>query len=360
MGNLYNHKYKRIAETNPAKIFITELVDVRLSGTNISYYRNLLGDNSLKMLDYIKVNPALIELKTQIKAKTKCPLCDKIATQSLANINKSGHTYCVGCKNLYDLTGLRFGKLIAISLVQIGGHCGSVWHCKCDCGNTTDVAIGKLSNGWTKTCGDYVNHRSGKDNPSFVNLKGKIFDRLEVIKHMGVNRYRNSLWLCRCICGHEFTTASVNLTQGFVDSCGCKDSFERTRVNRRTGGRYSEWRETVLSRDSYTCRICASDEKIHAHHIFSYKKYPKKRFDVNNGVALCQECHKEFHKCYGSGGATIDAFVEFCAAKIDKETYESMVENMPELDFSLLHLLESEDNTTVAQELACVGGVCEI
>lgn len=46
--------------------------------------------------------------------------------------------------------------------------------------------------------------------------------------------------------------------------------------------------------------------------------------------------------------------------KIDKDTYETMIKNMPNIDFDLLHLLESEDNTTIAQELACSSGICEI
>lgn len=45
---------------------------------------------------------------------------------------------------------------------------------------------------------------------------------------------------------------------------------------------------------------------------------------------------------------------------ISEEIYEEMVNNFPNIDFSLLQHLESEDNTTVAQELACSSGVCEI
>lgn len=46
--------------------------------------------------------------------------------------------------------------------------------------------------------------------------------------------------------------------------------------------------------------------------------------------------------------------------KIDKETYEAMVEKLPQIDFGLLQVLEHEDQTTVAQELACVAGQCLI
>jgi ribonucleoside-diphosphate reductase alpha chain len=44
--------------------------------------------------------------------------------------------------------------------------------------------------------------------------------------------------------------------------------------------------------------------------------------------------------------------------EITKEEYEELVEQFPEIDFSRIQLYEHEDLTTVAQELACSGGVC--
>lgn len=47
--------------------------------------------------------------------------------------------------------------------------------------------------------------------------------------------------------------------------------------------------------------------------------------------------------------------------KITKEQYEEMVKDIPQIDWeSLLPYFESEDNTTIAQELACMSGTCEI
>ena len=60
---------------------------------------------------------------------------------------------------------------------------------------------------------------------------------------------------------------------------------------------YQEWRSAVLERDGWTCQTCGRVGKdIHAHHILSFTKYPQSRFDVNNGIALCQTHHKEKHK----------------------------------------------------------------
>ena len=44
---------------------------------------------------------------------------------------------------------------------------------------------------------------------------------------------------------------------------------------------------------------------------------------------------------------------------IDKEAYDRLVAAMPK-DIDWTELVEEQDNTTASQELACLGGVCEI
>jgi len=46
--------------------------------------------------------------------------------------------------------------------------------------------------------------------------------------------------------------------------------------------------------------------------------------------------------------------------EITKEEYEKLVVNFPEIDFSKVWLYEESDLTNAAQELACVGGSCEL
>lgn len=54
----------------------------------------------------------------------------------------------------YDLTGQRFGKLVAIERKgRKDGMPGSYWVCLCDCGNTTLVNTSNLVSGHTKSCG---------------------------------------------------------------------------------------------------------------------------------------------------------------------------------------------------------------
>lgn len=75
----------------------------------------------------------------------------------------------------------------------------------------------------------------------------------------------------------------------------------------RSTNEYINWRKSVYCRDLYTCQKCGAKSKkgnnkkveLNAHHIFNWKDYPDKRYDVNNGITLCVDCHNEFHSIYG-------------------------------------------------------------
>lgn len=46
--------------------------------------------------------------------------------------------------------------------------------------------------------------------------------------------------------------------------------------------------------------------------------------------------------------------------EISKEEYETRLNSFPDIDFSKIYRYEMEDYTTAAQEIACVGGACEL
>ena len=53
-----------------------------------------------------------------------------------------------------NMTGLRFGKLVAIEPTEKRDYRGlAYWRCKCDCGNETVVNGYMLRSGATKSCG---------------------------------------------------------------------------------------------------------------------------------------------------------------------------------------------------------------
>lgn len=113
-----------------------------------------------------------------------------------------------------DLTGRRFGKLIAVeptSERKYGG--GIVWRCLCDCNNVAYVSAHQFTCGYTKSCG-CLSHPPLKD---FI---GKRFGQLTVIGYEG-KRAGMHRWRCLCDCGKETIVGQTLLQTGKTKSCGC-------------------------------------------------------------------------------------------------------------------------------------------
>lgn len=59
---------------------------------------------------------------------------------------------------------------------------------------------------------------------------------------------------------------------------------------------YAQWRKKVFVRDNFTCQKCGTeDAEFHAHHIKPWADYPELRYEVNNGLTVCKECHETIH-----------------------------------------------------------------
>lgn len=67
-----------------------------------------------------------------------------------------------------DLTGQRFGRLVALAATDGRRHANIIWECACDCGATKKVASPDLRLGKARSCGclrSEVTARRNRDNP---------------------------------------------------------------------------------------------------------------------------------------------------------------------------------------------------
>jgi len=136
--------------------------------------------------------------------------CLAVSTQLTQGYKKS--CGCLSHPPLEDLTGRRFGLLTVLEYAgkRDGMHC---WRCRCDCGNEAVVGQTLLRSGKTKSCGC-----SGR--PPMEDLTGQQFGRLTVLGR-AQGEHGGSLWRCRCGCGKETVVRYAYLVSGHTKSCGC-------------------------------------------------------------------------------------------------------------------------------------------
>lgn len=75
---------------------------------------------------------------------------------------------------------------------------------------------------------------------------------------------------------------------------------------------YKIWRESVFTRDNYTCKKCKRrGYKIDPHHILNFSSHLDLRFNIENGITLCRKCHNNFHNKYGKINNTAEQLKEY-------------------------------------------------
>jgi len=124
-------------------------------------------------------------------------------------------------RKITDLTGKKFGKLKVVKLVPKSSR-HTYYLCKCDCGEVKEVRGTHLTSGNVKSCGCYrVSSAVERNSGVFVNLLGKKYGRWTVIGREKNDKWRRTIWLCRCTCGTEKAVPGTELKRGTSTSCGC-------------------------------------------------------------------------------------------------------------------------------------------
>jgi len=98
---------------------------------------------------------------------------------------------------------------------------------------------------------------------------------------------------CSKKCQHEYMTGETHPNY-IKDRELLKDQNKSIRGSKEM----TDWRVKVYERDKYTCQICSKISKkdkvviLNAHHIERFTDNEDLRFDINNGITLCEDCHK--------------------------------------------------------------------
>lgn len=90
------------------------------------------------------------------------------------------------------------------------------------------------------------------------------------------------------------------------------DITDEQRVAQRKTYLDARFKKGVKARDGNKCTICGESKgTIVAHHLMSYIEHPEFRYDIDNGVTLCEKCHVSFHQKYGWKKTTKEDFEEY-------------------------------------------------
>lgn len=116
-------------------------------------------------------------------------------------------------------------------------------------------------------------------------------------------RYYGSLY-CSNKCKMQY-----GIIGKLTDSLNFNSQYDRFVRSLRSTAKYHIWKKQCLERDGYACVLCKCDKRITVHHVkVSMYDFVKKHgfnrqnidddpmfFDVDNGCAMCRNCHLRAH-----------------------------------------------------------------
>lgn len=125
--------------------------------------------------------------------------------------------------------------------------------------------------------------RTGENNPNWKG--GKVILNCKYCgKEFIVEGYRKDI---AKYCSHKCHNATRNLTP---------ENGKLRRIKK-----YKDWRIAVFKRDNYTCQKCGIRSRkglgktvnLNADHIKPFAYFKELRFEVSNGITLCEDCHRK-------------------------------------------------------------------
>lgn len=136
-----------------------------------------------------------------------------------------GTTKSCGClkeekRRKQNITGQRFGSLVAEEFLFFDGKYRDCWRFRCDCGNEKIMPAANVKWGRVRSCGCLLSNNIGNLNKQ--NIEGKRFGRLTAVKTTQKRDAAGSIvWECKCDCGNTVFHSVNALNSGKILSCGC-------------------------------------------------------------------------------------------------------------------------------------------
>lgn len=147
---------------------------------------------------------------------------------------------------------------------------------------------------------DVLSGISGVSDNTILTRYNKILEELELI------------YIYKYNCGNFYGLyKDKDIIDKYVEEYKNKISENREESSRSYAD-YNEFVSEVLFRDDYTCQHCKiRGGRLNVHHLNGYHWDVENRTNPDNGITLCDDCHKKFHNRYGRGKNTKEQFDEF-------------------------------------------------
>jgi hypothetical protein len=124
----------------------------------------------------------------------------------------------------FDLTGQRFGSLLAIEITSVDQKGRRSYRVVCDCGTTREITGSALKE--LQSCGHACPFRpinNPRKKPDLI--PGQRFGRLTVIRQIGKVETSSGRaerhYICQCDCGQQIQVYGWSVQAGKTKSCGC-------------------------------------------------------------------------------------------------------------------------------------------
>lgn len=154
-----------------------------------------------------------------------------------------------------NLEGKSFGRYTVIKRTgRAKNNTNTFWLCRCRCGIEKKIRGFYLIHGATQSCGC---HRR-------IDISGKRFGMLTVVRPTKYRSRRALLWLCACDCGKKTLVQARCLRAKLVISCGCFRRGERSArmidIAGQVFGRLTAVRPDERCRGHWVCKCECGNE----------------------------------------------------------------------------------------------------